>query len=291
MTAAIAQSRPAISIDTKKKELVGECANGGREWAPKGEPVAVNVHDFPDKTLGKAIPYGIYDIGADNGFVNVGITKETAAFAVSSIRSWWQQLGQARYPAARTLQITADCGGSNSSRIRLWKVELQRLANDTGLEISVCHFPPGTSKWNKSAWAAAHQGEMKCCRRSAGRGRRLDSGAQLNPQRVWRRAAGPRIVATSTNPRFGSHQGPSPAGRLSTSSERRQQCSRSHDRVAGLDVHRDSVVACFRQLGPRGGVAREKERFTTTTAGLQVLEAWLAERQAQLVAMEATGVY
>jgi len=101
------------------------------------------VHDFPDKTLGKAIPYGIYDIGADNGFVNVGIIKETAAFAVASIRSWWQQLGQARYPAARTLQITADCGGLNSSRTRLWKVELQRLANDTGLEISVCHFPPG----------------------------------------------------------------------------------------------------------------------------------------------------
>ena len=149
VSAAIAAGEPAISIDTKKKELVGEYANGGREWRPKGEPVAVNVHDFPDKTLGKAIPYGIYDIGANNGFVNVGITKETAAFAVASIRSWWQQLGRARYPAATTLQITADCGGGNGNRIRLWKTELQRLADDTGLEISVCHFPPGTSKWNK----------------------------------------------------------------------------------------------------------------------------------------------
>ncbi len=226
MTAAIAQSRPAISIDTKKKELVGEYANGGREWAPKGEPVAVNVHDFPDKTLGKAIPYGIYDIGADNGFVNVGITKETAAFAVASIRSWWQSSarratrlpGPCRSPptAAAGTATASACGRSSCSAWPTTPALRSRSA-----------FPPGTSKWNKSAWAAAHQGEMKCCRRSAGRGRRLDSGAQLNPQQVWRRAAGPRIVATSTNPRFGSHQGPSPAGRLSTSSERRQQCSRS----------------------------------------------------------------
>lgn len=149
VAAAIAEKRPAISIDTKKKELVGSYANGGREWRPKGEPVAVNVHDFPDKELGKAIPYGVYDIGADKGFVNVGITKETAAFAVASIRSWWEQLGKERYPDATTLQITADCGGGNGNRIKLWKVELQRLADDTGLEISVCHFPPGTSKWNK----------------------------------------------------------------------------------------------------------------------------------------------
>jgi transposase len=149
VAAAIAQKRPAISIDTKKKELVGSYANGGREWRPKGDPVAVNVHDFPDKELGKAIPYGVYDIGADKGFVNVGITKETAAFAVASIRSWWEQLGKERYPEAATLQITADCGGGNGNRIKLWKVELQRLADDTGLEISVCHFPPGTSKWNK----------------------------------------------------------------------------------------------------------------------------------------------
>ncbi len=149
VAAAIAEDRPAISIDTKKKELVGEYKNGGCEWRPKGDPVAVNVHDFPDKTLGKAIPYGIYDIGANNGFVNVGITKETAAFAVASIRSWWQQFGQARYPDATALQITADCGGGNGNRVRLWKTELQHLADDSGLQISVCHFPPGTSKWNK----------------------------------------------------------------------------------------------------------------------------------------------
>jgi len=149
VAAAITEDRPAISIDTKKKELVGEYKNGGSEWRPGGDPVAVNVHDFPDKTLGKAIPYGIYDIGANNGFVNLGITKDTAQFAVASIRSWWQQLGQARYPHATTLQVTADCGGSNSNRTRLWKTELQRLADDTGLEVSVCHFPPGTSKWNK----------------------------------------------------------------------------------------------------------------------------------------------
>jgi transposase len=149
VAAAINEHRPAISIDTKKKELVGEYANGGREWRPKGQPVVVNVHDFPDKTLGKAIPYGIYDIGANNGFVNVGITKETAAFAVASIRSWWQQLGSVAYPNATTLQITADCGGGNGNRVRLWKTELQRFADDSGLQISVCHFPPGTSKWNK----------------------------------------------------------------------------------------------------------------------------------------------
>lgn len=151
VAAAVAAHQPAISIDTKKKELVGEYKNSGAEWRPKGDPVAVNVHDFPDKTLGKAIPYGIYDIGANNGFVNVGITKETAAFAVASIRGWWQQFGHARYTDATTLQITADCGGGNGNRVRLWKTELQRLVDDTGLQISVCHFPPppGTSKWNK----------------------------------------------------------------------------------------------------------------------------------------------
>ena len=134
---------------TKKKELVCEYKNGGRDWRPRGDPIAVNVHDFPDKTLGKTIPYGIYDIGANNGSVNVGITKETAAFAVASIRSWWKQLGCARYPDATTLQITADCEGGNGNHTRLWKTELQRLADETGLQISVCHFPPGTSKWNK----------------------------------------------------------------------------------------------------------------------------------------------
>ncbi|MGH2870279.1 MAG: ISAzo13 family transposase [Solirubrobacteraceae bacterium] len=149
VSAAVVGDQPAISIDTKKKELVGEYKNGGREWAVKGEPIAVKVHDFPDKELGKAIPYGVYDIGANHGFVNVGITRETAAFAVASVSSWWEQLGRSRYPNAKTLQITADCGGGNSNRTKLWKTELQKLADHTGLDVSVCHFPPGTSKWNK----------------------------------------------------------------------------------------------------------------------------------------------
>ncbi len=147
--AAIAAGEPAISIDTKKKELVGEFKNAGREWRAAGEPIKVSTHDFPSQAIGKAIPYGVYDIASDEGFVNVGITSETAQLAVASIRAWWQDLGRERYPAARALQITADCGGGNGNRIRLWKTELQKLADDTGLEIRVCHFPPGTSKWNK----------------------------------------------------------------------------------------------------------------------------------------------
>ena len=147
--AAIAAGEPAISIDTKKKELVGEFANKGREWRAKGDPIKVSTHDFPSQAVGKAIPYGVYDIAANEGFVNVGMTAETAQLAVASIRAWWQDLGQERYPAARALQITADCGGGNGNRVRLWKTELQKLADDTGLTIRVCHFPPGTSKWNK----------------------------------------------------------------------------------------------------------------------------------------------
>ncbi len=146
---AVDRGEPVISVDTKKKELVGDFKNGGREWRPKGEPELVRVHDFKDKQLGKAIPYGIYDIGTDQGWVNVGIDHDTAQFAVNSIRSWWEHLGQPRYPHASRLQITADCGGSNGNRTRLWKVELQKLADDTGLEIAVCHLPPGTSKWNR----------------------------------------------------------------------------------------------------------------------------------------------
>jgi hypothetical protein len=149
VSAALGAGAPAISIDTKKKELVGEFKNGGRELRPKGSPIAVNTHDFPSDALGKAIPYGVLDIAANQGFVNVGITNETAQFSVASIRAWWQQLGRERYPEAKTLTITADCGGSNGNRTRLWKTELQRLADETGLEISVCHFPPGTSKWNR----------------------------------------------------------------------------------------------------------------------------------------------
>jgi len=147
--AQIAAGQPVISVDTKKRELVGDFKAVGRELEPKGRPVEVRTHDFKDKQLGHAIPYGVYDLTADEGWVSVGITRDTATFAVNTILSWWQQLGKERYPNARTLTITADCGGSNSSRTKLWKVELQRLADETGLEIVVCHFPPGTSKWNK----------------------------------------------------------------------------------------------------------------------------------------------
>jgi Rhodopirellula transposase DDE domain len=147
--AALAAGQPVISVDTKKKELVGDFKNAGREWRPKGEPELVRVHDFKDKQLGKAIPYGVYDIAANQGWVNVGIDHDTAQFAVNSIRSWWQHLRHERYPDASRLQITADCGGSNGNRVRLWKVELQKLADESGMEIGVCHFPPGTSKWNR----------------------------------------------------------------------------------------------------------------------------------------------
>ena len=139
---------PVISIDTKKKELVGEYANKGREWQPTGEPVPVNGHDFPGG-VPKAIPYGIYDIGADDGFVSVGVDHDTAAFAVNAIGTWWDTVGRHRYPDADRLLVTADCGGSNGYRLRAWKVQLAAFAQRTGLEVVVCHFPPGTSKWNK----------------------------------------------------------------------------------------------------------------------------------------------
>jgi hypothetical protein len=146
---ALDAGEPVISVDTKKKELVGDFKNGGREWRPKGEPELVRVHDFKDKQLGKAIPYGVYDIASDEGWVNVGIDHDTAQFAVNSIRSWWEHLGQPRYPNATKLQVTADCGGSNGNRTRLWKVELQKLSDEIELEIDVSHLPPGTSKWNR----------------------------------------------------------------------------------------------------------------------------------------------
>jgi len=141
--------QPVVSVDTKKKELVGEFKNAGEEWQPKGKPEEVKVHDFPDKKLGKAIPYGVYDLASNQGWVSVGIDHDTARFATSSIRRWWQEMGAARFPRATELMITADGGGSNSSRNRLWKVALQDLANDLSLALQVCHFPPGTSKWNK----------------------------------------------------------------------------------------------------------------------------------------------
>jgi len=147
--AFLATGDPVISVDTKKKELVGDFKNGGREWRPQGEPEEVRVHDFPLPELGRVSPYGVYDLARDEGWVNVGIDHDTAAFAVESIRRWWQRGGRERYSQAERLLITADGGGSNGSRTRLWKRELQRLADETGLAIAVCHFPPGTSKWNK----------------------------------------------------------------------------------------------------------------------------------------------
>ncbi len=143
------RSQPAISVDTKKKELVGDFKNAGREWHPTGEPEEVRVYDFIDKALGKAIPYGVYDILNNQGWVSVGIDHDTARFAVNSIRTWWKKMGRRRFPRARQLLITADGGGSNNHRSRLWKVSLQQLADELGLKLVVCHFPPGTSKWNK----------------------------------------------------------------------------------------------------------------------------------------------
>jgi hypothetical protein len=143
------QGQPAISVDTKKKETVGNLKNPGSEWQPKGKPREVDVHDFPDPRQGKAVPYGVYDLSHNEAWVSVGVSSDTAEFAVETIRTWWQRLGRRRHPQARRLLITADSGGSNSCRNRLWKVELQKLSNETGLAIEVCHFPPGTSKWNK----------------------------------------------------------------------------------------------------------------------------------------------
>jgi hypothetical protein len=148
----ITRAQPVISVDTKKKELIGDFANGGSEWALSGSPERVNVHDFKDPELGeyaRAIPYGVYDLANNEGWVNVGDTADTSEFAVESIRRWWRQMGKERFPGATSLLITADAGGSNGYRVRAWKVELARLARETGLAITVCHYPPGTSKWNK----------------------------------------------------------------------------------------------------------------------------------------------
>jgi transposase len=149
VTAALAAGEPAISVDTKKKELVGDFKNAGREYRPKGQPESVRVHDFLIPELGRASPYGVYDIGENAGWVSLGIDHDTASFAVNAIRRWWQTMGQQRYPQATRLVITADGGGSNGARVRLWKLELQKLADELGLAITVCHLPPGTSKWNK----------------------------------------------------------------------------------------------------------------------------------------------
>src|SRR5947209_3566306 len=147
--AFLAAGEPVVSVDAKKKELVGDFKNAGREWCPQGEPQEVRVYDFPIAGLGRATPYGVYDVRQNAGWVNVGMDHDTAAFAVESLRRWWKTVGQSQYPEAKQLLISADGGGSNGSRVRLWKWELQRLADETGLSITVCHLPPGTSKWNK----------------------------------------------------------------------------------------------------------------------------------------------
>jgi hypothetical protein len=165
--------------------------------------VAARTHDFPDRELGKVIPYGVYDMAANTGWVNVGTDHGTAAFAVESIRRWWNAAGWAACPQARRLLITADAGGSNGYRTRAWKAELAAFAAGAGLEVTVCHFPPGTSKWNKCVWPGGHPGGMKCSRRPAGRGRRLDTGALRVRNKSGAGPAGPGIVAASTDPRFG----------------------------------------------------------------------------------------
>ena len=148
VTAHLGRGDPVISVDTEKKELVGEYENAGQTWEPKGTPVPVQMHDFPDPALGKAIPYGVYDVAPDRGWVVVGRDHDTAEFAVATIRGWWRSMGRRAYPGASRLLICADWGGANGSRVRLWKTELHRLASDEGLDITVCHFPPGASKWN-----------------------------------------------------------------------------------------------------------------------------------------------
>jgi hypothetical protein len=145
----MAKKEPVISVDCKKKEIIGNYKNPGREWEKSKMPLEVKVYDFIDKELGKAVPYGAYDIAQNEAWVSVGISSDTAEFAVNTIRSWWQQMGRHSYPEATKLLITADCGGSNSANGRLWKKELQAFASETGLEVNVCHYPPGTSKWNK----------------------------------------------------------------------------------------------------------------------------------------------
>jgi transposase len=152
ITERLDRGEPVVSVDTKKKELIGNYANGGREWQPSGDPERTNVHDFADRALGefaKAIPYGVYDIGNDEGWVSVGDSADTAEFAVESVRRWWNTMGRARFPKATTLLITADSGGSNGARLRAWKWHLARFAAETGLTVTVCHYPPGTSKWNR----------------------------------------------------------------------------------------------------------------------------------------------
>ena len=176
---ALTAGQPAISVDTKKKELVGDFKNAGREWRPKGSPEDVRVHDFVIPELGRAVPYGIYDIAGNAGWVSVGIDHDTAAFAANAIRSWWKLMGCERYPNATSLMITADGGGSNGSRVRLWKLELQKLANELGIPITVCHLPPGTSKWNKIGVSRTHHQREEMWNCAGDEGRSLGTGSQV----------------------------------------------------------------------------------------------------------------
>ena len=199
-----AAGEPVIGVDAKKKEQLGLLPMNGREWQPRGRPVQVEDHSFwAGPNVQAVVPYGIYDMASNTGWVNVGVDHDTAAFAAASIRRWWQARGHLDYPDASRLLITADAGGSNSYRYRLWKAELAAFAAETGLTITVCHFPPGTSKWNKCVWPGGRHGAMKCSRRPAGRGRRLDSGALRVRNKSGAGPAGPGIVAASTTPRFG----------------------------------------------------------------------------------------
>jgi hypothetical protein len=191
------REQPVISVDTKKKELLGDFKNGGREWLPKGRPEQVRVHDFIDRDLGKAIPYGVYDVFRNEGWVSVGIDHDTAEFAVASIRRWWLQMGCEAYPDAKEVLITADAGGSNGPKVRLWKVELQKLSDETGLRIQVCHYPPGTSKWNKI------EHRMFCHITQNWRGRPLESlETVVNLIGSTTTAAGLRIKAAADKRRY-----------------------------------------------------------------------------------------
>ena len=194
------RGQPVISVDTKKKELVGDFHNRGREWQPAGQPETVRVHDFADPALGKAIPYGVYDVAANAGWVSVGTDHDTSAFAVNAIRTWWERMGQAAYPSAPKVLITADGGGSNGSQRRQWKTELQRLADETGLAIVVCHFPPGTSKWNKI------EHRLFCHITQNWRGRPLTSHA------VIVNLIGSTTTATGLTVRAAMDPGPYPTG-------------------------------------------------------------------------------